>query len=461
MDGNIGIYCLTMTAINMDTRMTENRQTMMDVIRTVLDEAKRQGATQAAATLGTGAGFTVTARLGEVEKVEHERDKTLGVTVFIDHQKGSASSSNFSAPAIRDMVTAAYNFARHAGEDEYAGLADADLMATDVPDLDLHHPWAIEPADGIALTIECEERALAKDRRITNSDGAVVSTYAGNHFYGNTHGFIGGWHWSSHSVECTVIAETPQGMQSDGWYSKACDAERLQSIREIADEAAARTVRRLDARKLSTRRCPVIFEAPVASGLFSAFITAISGGSLYRKASFLLDKLDQRIFADHIHIHECPHIRGALGSVPFDGDGLATRARDLVVDGVLRGYVLSSYSARRLGMQPTANAGGVHNLTVDPGDCDLAALLKKMDTGLLVTDMIGFGVNQITGDYSRGAAGFWVEHGEIQYPVEEITVAGNLAEMYRRIVEIGNDVDRRGNVLTGSVLIEEMTVAGS
>jgi len=444
----------------MSHRIEEERKELTGIIQQILDEAKRQGATTAEADIGTGAGLSVTTRLGEVEKIEHEQDKGLGITVFIEHQKGSASSSNFSEAAIKEIVTAACNIARFASEDEYAGLPEAELMAADTHELDLYHPWDISPEDAIQLAVECETLAMAEDKRIINSDGTSLSTYAGNHFYGNTHGFVDGWHWSSHTIECTVIAETSHGMQRDGWYSKARNKDDLQSINDIAKEAAKRTTQRLDAKKLSTRQCPVIFEAPIASGLFSAFVTAISGGSLYRKASFLLDKIDEQIFADHIHIHERPHLQGALGSAPFDNEGLATRNRDLVVNGILKGYVLSSYSARKLGLQPTANAGGVHNLTIDTSEHDLDELIQQMDTGLIITDMIGFGVNQITGDYSRGASGFWVENGELQYPVEEITVAGNLSEMYKQIVQVGNDVDPRGNVLTGSVLIENMMVAG-
>lgn len=444
----------------MSCRTEQETKELSGIILNILEEAKKQGATAAEADIGTGAGLTVTTRLGEVEKIEHEQDKGLGVTVFIGNKKGSASSSDFAEDAIKETVTAACNIAKFTSEDEFAGLPDAELMATESPDLDLYHPWEISAEDAIQLAVECEAIARSEDKRINNSDGTSVSTYSGNHFYGNSHGFIDGWHWSSHTIDCTVIAETSHGMQRDGWYSKARNKNNLQNIHDIAKEAAKRTTQRLDAKKLSTRQCPVIFEAPVASGLFSAFVTAISGGSLYRKASFLLDKIDEQIFADHIHIHEQPHLQGALGSAPFDDEGLATKNRDLIVDGILQGYVLSSYSARKLGLKPTANAGGVHNLTIDTSEHDLDALIKQMSTGLFITDMIGFGVNQITGDYSRGASGFWVENGELQYPVEEITVAGNLTEMYKQIIHIGNDVDPRGNILTGSVLIENMMIAG-
>lgn len=444
----------------MSCRIEQERKELTGIIQQILDEAKQQGATAAEADIGTGAGLSVTTRLGEVEKIEHEQDKGLGVTVFINHQKGNANSSDFSESAIKETVTAACNIARFASADEYAGLPDAELMATEVPELDLYHPWEISPEEAIQLSADCEAIARAEDKRINNSDGTSINTYAGNHFYGNSHGFIDGWHWSSHTIDCTVIAETNQGMQRDGWYSKARSKDKLQSIQDIGKEAAKRTIQRLDARKLSTRQCPVIFEAPIASGLFSAFISAISGGNLYRKASFLLDKIGEQVFAEHIHIHERPHLQGALGSTPFDNEGMATRNRDLIVDGILKSYVLSSYSARKLGLEPTANAGGVHNLTIDTGNYNLNELIKQMDKGLLITDIIGFGVNQITGDYSRGASGFWVENGKLQYPVEEITIAGNLIEMYKQIIHVGNDINPRGNILTGSVLVENMTVAG-
>jgi PmbA protein len=449
-----------MTGSEIEQRTTDHKTDLINIIDQVLTEARNLGASEAEADIGTGAGLSVTVRMGEVDKLEHERDKGLGVTVYMDGQKGSASSSDFSPSALMDTVRAACDIARYASQDKCAGLADAELMAMSVPDLDLYHPWSITAEQAIDLAIECETIARDFDDRINNSDGVVVSTYSGAHVYGNTHGFSDGWGWSSHIIDCTMIAEGEGGMQRDGWYSKTRDRKDLQSVEAIAQEAAKRTTSRLGAKKLSTRSVPVIFEAPVASGLFSAFITAISGGSLYRRASFLLDKLGEQVFSSHIRIHEKPHKKKALGSAPFDSDGVATRNRDIVNNGILESYVLSAYSARKLGMQTTGNAGGVHNLIIEHGNLDLDGLIRKMDTGLLITDMIGFGVNQVTGDYSRGASGFWVEGGEICYPVEEITVACNLVEMYQQIIEIGNDVDPRGNVLTGSVLIENMTVAG-
>lgn len=430
------------------------------ILQLVLDSARERGASSAEAELGTGSGLFVTVRNGEVETVEHQRDKGLDVTVYLCRRKGSASTSDFSDKALAETVAAACAIAEYASEDPCAGLVDPEYLAGELPDLDLYHPWDLSPEQGIALAAECEQCARDADARITNSDGTIASTYSGAHLYGNSHGFIGGWNWSNHGIDCTVIAESAAGMQRDGWYTKARDIVDLEDLRSVGRQAAKRTTSRLGARRLSTRTAPVIFEAPVAGGLFASFATAISGGALYRKASFLLDTLGKQVFADHIRVHEEPHLKKGMGSAPFDSDGMATRARDLVKDGILLGYVLSAYSARKLGMEPTGNAGGIHNLIVEPGHEDLPALIKTLHSGLLITDLIGFGVNQVTGDYSRGASGFWIERGELQYPVEEITVAGNLKEMYRRIVAIGNDVDRRGNIQTGSILLENMTIAG-
>lgn len=448
-----------MEAIN-SSALSDNRDELIRIIDSVLTQAKTMGATSAEADIGAGSGLSANVRKGEIDKLEYERDKGLGITVYIDGQKGNASSSDFSETALKESVQAAIRIAQHASRDDCAGLIEPELMATEVPDLDLYHPWSISPEAAINLAIECEQAAFACDKRISNSDGSVVSTYSGINLYGNTNGFIDGWNWSSHTIDCTVIAEDKNGMQRDGWYSKTRDFNELESINDISKEAVRRTVSRLGSRKLSTRQVPVIFEAPVASGLFSAFITAIAGGSLYRRASFLLDKKGEQVFADHINIREQPHIKKALGSAAFDNDGVATKARDIIKDGILQDYVLSGYSARKLGLQTTGNAGGVHNLVIESGQNDLDNMIKEMNTGLLITDMIGFGVNQVTGDYSRGASGFWVENGELVYPVEEITVAGSLIDMYKNIVSIGNDVDPRGNVLTGSVMIDAMTVAG-
>jgi PmbA protein len=449
-----------MEAMSTNTAQSENRDELTRIIESVLNQAKEMGASAAEAEVGVGSGLSANVRKGEIDKLEYERDKALSITVFIDGQKGNSSTSDFSEDAVKNSVEAAMGIAKYASRDEHAGLVEAELMATEFPDLDLYHPWSISPEAAIELAIECEQAAFDHDSRISNSDGSVVSTYSGLNLYGNTNNFINGWDWSSHTIDCTVIAEDSNGMQRDGWYSKARDYNDLQSVNDISKEAARRTVERLGSRKLTTRQAPVIFEAPVASGLFSAMITAISGGSLYRRASFLLDKKGEQIFADHINISEQPYIKKALGSAPFDNDGVATREHDIIKNGVLEDYVLSGYSARKLGLQTTGNAGGVHNLVIESGKENLDELVKKMGTGLLITDMIGFGVNQITGDYSRGASGYWIENGELAYPVEEITVAGNLVDMYKNIISIGNDIDPRGNVLTGSVMIDTMTIAG-
>lgn len=441
--------------------MNNENNTLQKLIEQTLHEAQTQGASAAEADIATGAGLTVTSRLKELEKVEHEREKGLGVTVYFDNKKGNASSSDLSENAIKETVRAACDIARYTSEDEAAGLAAAELMATEFPDLDVYHPWDIGAEEAAKIAIECESHALAWDKRIKNSDGCMLSSYSGQHVYGNSHGFLGDWYWSSHMLDCTMIAEDKDGgMQRDGWYSKARSADDLQNITQISEQAAKRTVDRLGSQKLSTRQCPVIFEAPVAKGLFSALLGAISGSALYRQASFLQDSIGQTLFPSFIHIHEQPHIKRGMGSVPYDNEGVATRAKDIINNGVLQTYILSAYSARKLSLKPTGNAGGVHNLIIEPGLLDLSGLIKKMHTGLLITDMIGFGVNQVTGDYSRGASGFWVENGELQYPVEEITVAGNLKDIYLGVLDVATDVDTRGNIRTGSVLIENMTIAG-
>ena len=445
----------------MGKQPARNDQELNDVVAAILDQAQRQGASAAEAGVSAESGLSVTVRLGEVETVEHNRDKGLGVTVYFGQRKGSASTSDYSPQAIEETVRAACDIAKYTAEDGCAGLADAALMARDIPDLNLHHPWDLPAERAIELARECEAAARAVDKRIGNSEGATVSSHAGYRVYGNSHGFLGAYPSSRHSVSCAVIAEDGHGMQRDYWYTVARDGAELEAARKVGARAGERTVRRLGGQRLSTRQAPVLFAPEMATGLFSQFIRAIRGESLYRKSSFLLDSLGQQVFPDFMRIHEQPHLPKALGSAPFDSEGVATRARDIVSGGVVQGYVLDSYAARKLGMQTTANAGGVHNLTIESGELDFAGVLKQMGTGLLVTELMGMGVNLVTGDYSRGAAGFWVEGGEIQYPVEEITVAGNLREMLQGIVAVANDVDLRGNVRSGSVLIENMTIGGT
>ena len=434
---------------------------LREVAALALDTAGRTGASASEVALGRTAGLDVNVRLGEVETIEHTRDNSLSVTVYFGNSKGSASSTDFRASAVRETVEAACRIARHTAQDEFAGLADPERMAVDPPDLDLFHPWGITPDEAISLALETETAARDHDTRITNSDGASVSSHDGDYVYANSHGFLEGYSSSRNSLSCMVIAEDSSGMQRDYWYSAARDPAELEPAAQVGLTAARRTVRRLGARKLDTRNASVLYEADVARGVIGHFVSAVRGPNLYRKASFLVDRLGERVMAGHLRIHEQPHLRGALASAAFDGEGVATAPRELIVGGVLRGYVLDSYSARKLGVSTTGNAGGVHNLTVDAGSKSFEALLAEMGTGLLVTDLMGMGVNIVTGDYSRGAAGFWIEGGEIAYPVEEITIAGNLADMFAGIREVGADIDTRGAIRTGSLLVERMTIAGN
>ncbi|MFC1664567.1 metalloprotease PmbA [Pseudomonadota bacterium] len=436
-------------------------QQLSDISEQMLSEAKKAGADAAECAVSRSQGLSVTVRLGEVETVEHNRDKSLVISVYFGQRTGSASTSDFTSEAIKDTVRSACTIARYTAEDPFGGLADADKMAKEIPDLDLYYPWNPTMDEAIELAKRCEAAALGEDKRIVNSEGATVGSHEGVEFYANTHGFVGRSVATRHSNSCAVVGKEDSSMQRDYWYSSARDAADLDDVESVGKLAAKRTLRRLGARKMSTRRAPVVYEATVASSLLSHFIGAIRGGNLYRKTSFLLDHIDKQVFSDFIHIHEQPHLRKAMGSSAFDNEGVATQARDLVSAGVLQGYVLDSYSARKLGMETTGNAGGVHNLCIDSGKFDLAGLLAHMDTGLLLTELIGFGVNNVTGDYSRGAVGFWVENGEIQYPVEEITIAGNLRNMFTHILEVGTDVDTRGNIRSGSILVEDLTIAGA
>ena len=439
---------------------SHDRDTLKQLVSDIVLYARKQGASASAAEVSEGFGQTVTVRQGKVETIEYNRDKGMSISVYIGQRRGNASTSDFSRQAVRDTVDAALNIARYTAEDDCAGLPDADQLATEFPDLDLYHPWKINVEQAIALASECEQAAFRTDKRINNSEGATVNINEGRFVQANSLGFIGGYPSSRHSVSCSVIAGKGDAMQRDYWYGSARNAREILKVEEIGRIAAERTVRRLNARKLDTMQCPVLFEAPIAGGLFGHFVGAVSGGSLYRKSSFLLDHLDKPVFSKNIRIDDVPDIKRGMGSSVFDDEGVRTRRRAVVEDGVLRGYFLGSYSARKLGMQTTGNAGGTHNLIIQPGELDFNGLLRKMQRGLLVTELLGHGVNPVTGDYSRGAAGFWVEHGEIQYPVEEITIAGNLKEIYKNIVAVGNDVLVQGSRQCGSVLIENMMVAG-
>jgi PmbA protein len=437
-----------------------SQEELTGIVSRALEEARRGGATQAEAGVSIDIGLSVTVRLGEVETLEYQRDRGMGVTVYVDGRKGSASTADLSWQAVAETVRKALSIARFTAEDEFAGLADAALMARDVPDLELCHPWAIDAESAIEIARRIEAQALAADPRIRNSEGGSVSSHSGLRVYGNTHGFMGGYPSTVHSLSCAVMSQDGDDMQRDYWYSTARDAAALEPAEDVGRRAAGRAVARLGARKLSTRRAPVLFVAEQARGLVGHFVAAVRGGSQYRKSSFLHGASGQQVFPSWLSMRERPHLRRELGSAPFDSEGVATRDRDLVHEGVLTGYVLDSYSARKLGLQTTGNAGGVHNLEVAGGSEDFEALLARLGTGLLVTELMGQGVNIVTGDYSRGATGFWVEGGAISHPVHEVTVAGNLRNMFRKLVAVGTDVDRRGGIRSGSILVEEMTIAG-
>jgi len=423
--------------------------------------ARRLGASQAEASASFGTGYSVNVRMREVETLRHQRDQGLGITVWLGHRKGNASTSDLRPAAIEETVRKAVSLARYAAEDPASGLADADRLASRIPDLGLHHPWALEPAAAIELAQQCEGAALDHDPRVTNSEGAAVSTSEGLRVYGNSHGFLAGYPESEHSISCSVVAAADGQMETDYEYAVVRDARDMPDAAAIGAEAGRRTVARLGGVKLETCTAPVLFPARVARSLIGHLMGAISGGALYRKASFLVDAQGTRVFASRVNIDEQPHLPRALASAPFDDEGVATVDRRLVGDGVLNGYLLGSYYARKLGMATTGNAGGAHNLVVASTGESFEQLLSGMDRGLLIADLMGSGINPVTGDYSRGASGFWVEQGRIQYPVTEITIAGNLKDMFQGILAIGTDVDRRGGVLTGSILVERMTVAGS
>jgi PmbA protein len=435
---------------------------LKSIVSDALARARELGASQSEADVSLQKGLTTTVRLGEVETVEYQRDRGMGVTVYFGKRKGSASTADLSARAVSETVEKACDIARYTAEDECAGLADPDELARDIPDLDLDHAWDISPEQAVELARACEAAGRVVDTRITNSEGATVGSHRGVRVYGNSHGFLAGYPSSSHSVSCVLLAQTGDDMQRDYWYSSARDARDLEAAEIIGRKAGERAVTRLGARKLSTQRARVLYAPEVARGLIGHFLGAVRGSSQYRKSSFLLGASGQQVFPTFVELRERPHIAKGLGSSPFDGEGVVTRDRELVQDGTLQGYVLSSYSARKLGLRTTGNAGGTHNLLVESknGGVDAAGLMRQLGTGLLVTELMGQGVNGVTGDYSRGASGFWVENGTSMYPVHEITIAGNLKDMYRNIAAIGSDVDLRGSVRVGSILISEMTIAG-
>jgi PmbA protein len=441
-----------------------SQSTLRQLAQDGLDYARRQGASDCEVDVSEGVGQSVTVRRQEVDTIEYNRDKGFGVTIYLGQRRGHASSSDFSAEAMRATIDAALAIARFTAEDDCAGLPEASLLAKKGMALDLFHPWKLTVEDSIGLAQRCEQAAFDVSPLVRNSEGASVSAQQSNFVSANSLGFMGGFATSRHYLSVSVIAgRKPNGqdMQRDDWYVTERNAANFPKPEKIGAYAARRALARLGARKLKTRKCPVIFEAPLAAGLIGSFVQAVSGGALYRKTSFLLDSLGQRIFPEFVQISERPHLKGALASSPFDDDGIATRDREVVTDGVVQGYFLSTYSARKLGMPSTGNAGGSHNLLVKPGKQNLKAMLKAMGRGLLVTELLGQGVNYVTGDYSRGAAGYWVENGEIAYPVEEITIAGNLKEMFAGIQAIGSDVLIRGSKQVGSIWIDQMTIAGN
>jgi PmbA protein len=441
--------------------LTADGADLLALVELALQEAKVLGASQAEAAISMDVGLSVSARLGEVDTIEYQRDRGMGVTVYFGTRKGSASTGDLGAAALRETVAKACTIARFTAEDYCAGLPDPQDLAQDVPSLDLSHPWDISPERACEMAIECEAAAMAVDPlRITNSEGAGVSTHRGLRAYGNSLGFLAAYPGTVHSISCSVLGSAGEQMERDYWYSTLRDWRELESAESVGRRAGERTVARLGARKLATTKAPVLYSPDVARGLVSHFIGAIRGGSQYRRSSFLLEAAGQRVFPDWFALSERPHLRKALASAPFDHEGVATRDRELVDGGVLLGYVLNTYSARKLGLRTTGNAGGTHNLLVHGRGKDLDAMLRQMGGGLYVTELMGQGVNGVTGDYSRGASGFWVENGRIEYPVHEVTIAGNLKDMYQHIVDVGSDIDVRGGIRTGSILIEEMTIAG-
>ncbi|HEV2333044.1 MAG TPA: metalloprotease PmbA [Gammaproteobacteria bacterium] len=433
---------------------------LRDIVGEVLKQARAQGASQAEAGVSVDAGLSLTVRLGEVETLEYQRDRGLGLTVYFGKRKGSASTADLSPAALADTVRAACSIARYTAEDDCAGLADAELMATEFPDLDLDYPWEPAPEAVIEMAKVCEDAARGYDPRIENSEGATVSSHRSVRTYANSHGFCAGTHSTSHSLTCSVIGKAGESMQRDYWYSYARDVRDLESPEAVGRKAAERTVARLGARRLGTRKCPVLFVPELARGLVGSYLGAMRGGAQYRQASFLLGAEGRQVFPDFVQFSERPFLKKALASAAFDNEGVTTRDWELVERGVAGTYLLDSYSARKLKRKTTGHAGGVRNLLVQPGALDYTGLLKHMGRGLVVTELLGQGVNGVTGDYSRGASGFWVEGGEAAYPVEEITIAGNLKDMYKGLAAVGKDVDLRGSIQTGSLLIGEMTVAG-
>jgi PmbA protein len=427
--------------------------------------AKSLGADGAEVAMSRQQGLSVSTRLGEVENVEFTSDGGLGITVYKDGRKGSASTADLSEKALKQAIEAAVNIAKYTSVDECSGMADKDLLSMTPEDLDLYHPKALTTEQAINLAKTCEDTALGYDKRITNSDGATLESFEGFKVYGNSQGQLVGYPSTRHNLSCVMIAKEGDDMQRDYAYTVSREFDAMESAANIGQQAAKETLSRLGARKLATAKVPVMFRADVANSLFGHFIAAISGGNLYRQSSFLMDAIGQQVFPEFLSISERPHLKKALASSTFDAEGVATLDREIITDGCLATYLLTSYSARKLGMRSTGHAGGIHNWQLGMKDAgqggDFDAMLKTLGTGLLVTELMGQGVNVVTGDYSRGAAGFWVENGEIAYPVDEITIAGKLQDMFAGIIAIGKDTDMRGSIRTGSIIVNQMQVAGS
>jgi PmbA protein len=450
-----------MNKIHSDILAFPDAESFKNIVEDTLKMALAKGATQAEAGLSVSQGLSISARMREVETIEHQQDNGLGISVYFGQHKGTASTSNLNPEAIRKTVEAACNIAKYTSEDPCAGLADKDLIATEFKELDLYHPWDITPEAAIELALECESSALDFDPRVVNSEGASVDMSAGVSVYGNTLGFLQAQHKTRHSLSCSVIGEADGSMQRDYWYDISRNASHLTTAKAIGEKAADRTVKRLGARKLKTRSAPVLFVPEVARSIIGHFTSAISGSAQYRKASFLLDAVGSQIFPEFIQLIESPFEKQSLGSANFDSEGVAIKAASLVIDGVIQNYLLDSYAARKLSLKSTGHGSGIHNLTLNNTGKSFNECLKTMHTGFLVTELMGQGANTVTGDYSRGAAGFWVENGEILYPVEEVTIAANLKDMFMGISEVGNDIDKLSNIRTGSILIENMKIAGS
>jgi PmbA protein len=450
-----------MNKIHQDILAFPDAESFKNIVADTLKMAIEKGATQAEAGLSVSQGLSIATRMREVETIAHQQDNGLGISVYFGQHKGTASTSNLNPEAIRKTVEAACNIAKYTSKDPCAGLADKDLIATEFKELDLYHPWDITPEAAIELALECESSALDFDPRVVNSEGASVDMSAGVSVYGNTHGFLQAQHKTRHSLSCSVIGEADGSMQRDYWYDISRNASHLTTAKAIGEKAADRTVKRLGARKLKTRSAPVLFVPEVARSIIGHFTSAISGSAQYRKASFLLDAVGSQIFPEFIQLIESPFEKQSLGSANFDSEGVAIKAASLVIDGVIQNYLLDSYAARKLSLKSTGHGSGIHNLTLNNTGKSFNECLKTMHTGFLVTELMGQGANTVTGDYSRGAAGFWVENGEILYPVEEVTVAANLKDMFMGISEVGNDIDKLSNIRTGSILIENMKIAGS